>query len=198
MTGFSKKSTKFGQSHILKENILYTGNWSEMVEFEYEDEESTVRKWEAMRRKNLTSAVIIVAQLKPSNRYILIRQFRPPTKSYLIEFPAGLVDPGEDIKSAALRELVEETGYHGEIEKQSPKLFSSPGILSETISYVTVSVDENYYKNEMPVTKQEPGEFITVYLKHPNEIKEFLEEESKQGVLFDAKLFTYFMAKGIL
>ena len=135
MTKLSKKkSTNIGNSRILKENLLYRGNWTEMVEFKYEDEEKTVRKWEALHRKKQTPAVVIIAQLKPSNRYILIRQFRPPTKSYILEFPAGLVDSGEDIQSAAKRELMEETGFTGKIEKQSPSLFSSPGIISEEIS----------------------------------------------------------------
>jgi len=194
----NKKSPHLGNSRILKENLLYSGNWSEMVELKYEDEEKTVRKWEALHRKKQTPAVIIIAQLKPSNRYILIRQFRPPTKSYILEFPAGLVDIGENVQIAAKRELLEETGYSGKIEKQSPILFSSPGIISETVSFVNVSVDENNPKNLAPITKEEPGEFITVFLKYQEEIPEFFNKESKQGVLFDAKLYTYFMALGIL
>ena len=193
-----EKTPKIGSSHILDETILFRGNWTQMVELKYEDEEKKIRKWEAIHRKQQINAVAVVAQLKPSNRYILIRQFRPPTKSYILEFPAGLVDLDEDIHTAAKRELLEETGYFGEIEKQSPKLFSSPGITSETISYVNVSVDENYYKNKSPVPNQEPGEFITVFLKHAKEIKEFFISESEQGVMFDAKLYTYFMAQEIL
>ena len=195
---FEKKPSNIGHSRILKESLLYSGNWTEMVEFKYEDEEKKVRKWEALHRKKQTSAVIIIAQLKPSNRYILIRQFRPPTKSYILEFPAGLVDIGENARIAAKRELLEETGYSGKIEKQSPNLFSSPGIISESVSFVNISVDENNPKNIAPIAKEEPGEFITVFLKYPEEIPEFFNEESKQGVLFDAKLYTYFMALGIL
>ena len=199
MSGFSaKKVSRVGQSHVVDENILHRGHWSEMVELSYKDEKKQVRKWEAVNRKEQTAAVIIVAQLKPSNRYIIIRQFRPPTDSYILEFPAGLVDPGEEIEDAARRELIEETGFTGKVIKQSPSLFSSPGILSETVAFVQISVDENNFKNKQPEPKNEPGEFITVFLKYPHEISEFFHEEFQKGVLFDAKLYAYFLAQGIL
>ena len=112
MTKFSEKNhPDIGHSRLLKENLLYSGSWTEMVEFKYEDEEKTVRKWEALHRKKQTPAVIIIAKLKPSNRYILIRQFRPPTKSYIIEFPAGLVDSGEACKCEAKREQLDDLNH---------------------------------------------------------------------------------------
>ena len=42
MTRFSKK---IGSSRIIKENILYSGKWIEMVEFDYKDEENILRKY---------------------------------------------------------------------------------------------------------------------------------------------------------
>jgi ADP-ribose pyrophosphatase len=42
---------------------------------------------------------------------VLIRQFRFGIWSPTLEIPGGMVDPGEDPVSAALRELEEETGY---------------------------------------------------------------------------------------
>ncbi|GIS57675.1 MAG: hypothetical protein CM1200mP1_16130 [Candidatus Neomarinimicrobiota bacterium] len=41
----------------------------------------------------------------------LIKQYRYPVKSEMIEFPAGKLDPGEDPEKCASRELEEEIGY---------------------------------------------------------------------------------------
>jgi len=194
----SIKPGKAGTSRVLKEQLLYSGRWSELFEFSYEDDEKQVRKWEGLHRKHRAAAVIIIAKLKPSGRYILIRQFRPPTDNYILEFPAGLVDPGENAETTATRELLEETGYVGIVEKISPDLFSSPGILSETVTFAHLSVDEMLPENQQPVANNEPGEFITVFLKYPEEISTFFNEETEQNVQFDVKLYTYFMAQGLL
>lgn len=43
-------------------------------------------------------------------RIVLIRQYRYPVGRFVYELPAGLVEPGEDPRQAAVRELFEETG----------------------------------------------------------------------------------------
>jgi 8-oxo-dGTP pyrophosphatase MutT (NUDIX family) len=42
---------------------------------------------------------------------VLVRQYRHGTQRVTLEIPGGLVDPGEDPATAALRECLEETGY---------------------------------------------------------------------------------------
>ena len=164
----------------------------------YEDEKKQIRKWEGLHRRNNAEAVIIIAKMEPSERYIIIRQFRPPTNSYILEFPAGLVDKGETRDQTAIRELSEETGYVGEVEKISPRLYSSPGILSEAVSFAHMQVDENLPDNQRPTARNEPGEFITVFKKSVNEISEFFNLEFSRGVKFDVKLYSYFLAQGVL
>jgi 8-oxo-dGTP pyrophosphatase MutT (NUDIX family) len=44
-------------------------------------------------------------------RFVMVRQFRHGAGAITTEFPAGLVERGEDPRAAAARELAEETGY---------------------------------------------------------------------------------------
>ena len=46
------------------------------------------------------------------DRVVLVRQYRYPLGDYVYEFPAGLVEPGEAMTDAAVREFHEETGLH--------------------------------------------------------------------------------------
>lgn len=46
------------------------------------------------------------------DQVVLIRQYRYALDDYIYEFPAGLVEPGEEFHAAAARELFEETGLH--------------------------------------------------------------------------------------
>lgn len=42
---------------------------------------------------------------------VMVEQYRHGTDSVTLEIPGGIVDPGEDAVTAALRELAEESGY---------------------------------------------------------------------------------------
>jgi 8-oxo-dGTP pyrophosphatase MutT (NUDIX family) len=54
------------------------------------------------------------AQILPittADEAVLVRQYRHGARRVTIEVPGGLIDPGEDPATAALRECLEETGY---------------------------------------------------------------------------------------
>ncbi len=60
---------------------------------------------------NTPDGVLIYALYgEDRDRVVLVRQYRYPLGGYVYEFPAGLVEPGEDYRAAAIREFHEETG----------------------------------------------------------------------------------------
>jgi 8-oxo-dGTP pyrophosphatase MutT (NUDIX family) len=94
-------------------------------------------------------AAAIVA-LTGDQQVVLVRQFREAVGERLLEVPAGVLDePGERSEAAAVRELLEETGYraHGVVRLGS--VYSSPGFTDERI--------ELYRTQAEPEGQPEPG-----------------------------------------
>ena len=72
------------------------------------------------------------------DKVVLVRQYRYPLGGYVYEFPAGLVEPGEDIADAAVREMYEETGlvFTPIASPFSRPYFSSVGMTDESCCLV--------------------------------------------------------------
>lgn len=64
----------------------------------------------AVREVIRHQGAVCVVPLCADGDVLLVRQFRYPFGTVLLEAPAGKIDPGEDIFAAAKRELSEETG----------------------------------------------------------------------------------------
>jgi ADP-ribose pyrophosphatase len=76
---------------------------------------------------------VMVLALDEQERVVVLRQYRHPVRSRLVELPAGLLDvPGEDAVLAAQRELQEEAGLRAAHWEHLLTVHSSPGISEET------------------------------------------------------------------
>ncbi|MCR4735108.1 MAG: NUDIX hydrolase [Treponema sp.] len=79
-------------------------------------------------------AVVIIMHDKENKRILLNKEFRMAPGEWVINFPAGLIDEGENAQQAAARELKEETGLD---------LISIQDIWKESYSAVGFSDEKN-------------------------------------------------------
>ncbi len=163
------------------EKILYEGRWLAIKEQHYLNKDKQPVYWESISRKKTRKILVILAKMKPSNRYVLIKQFRPSINNTVIGFPAGLAN-SEDIQKEALKELKEETGYFGKVTAISPKLAFNPALTDEIVYVITVEIDEHDPENKYPIQSLEPAEEIEVVLVDESKVKDFLLKEHEKGV----------------
>ncbi|HEX3031164.1 MAG TPA: NUDIX hydrolase [Bacillota bacterium] len=78
-----------------------------------------------------TKNAVVILPLKEDGRVVMVRQIRPSVDEWLLELPAGGVEEGEELNSAARRELEEETGYKSGDLKLLAEFYPSPGITTE-------------------------------------------------------------------
>ena len=87
----------------------------------------------AQREVVLHPGGVAILALDEADNVALVRQYRYPLHGLLLELPAGKLDPGEDHRPAALRELSEETGLEAEELIYLGCLLASPGFCNERL-----------------------------------------------------------------
>jgi ADP-ribose pyrophosphatase len=89
-------------------------------------------------------------------RLLLIRQFRYPIGTYILELPAGKLDSGQPPAETVAREMEEETGHKAGSLTYGCAFYTSPGISDELI-HLFVARDLTPCSQRL-----EEGEHITV------------------------------------
>jgi ADP-ribose diphosphatase len=91
----------------------------------------------AVREVIRHSGSVVVLAVDDSHaepRILLERQYRYAAQDFMLELPAGRIDPGEDALKASKRELLEETGYTARKWTKALFFYPSPGFLEETMT----------------------------------------------------------------
>jgi len=88
---------------------------------------------------------------------VLLRQYRFAIKGQLWEIPAGKLDPGEEPRTCALRELEEETGYRAGRIVATGRVIPAPGFADECIHLFCA------YDLVAGETRREPNELIETH-----------------------------------
>ncbi len=115
-----------------------------------------------------------VVSLTQEGRVVLVRQWRQPLGDFTLELPSGGVDPGEDPREAAERELFEETGFRAVGLEHLISIHTSTGRTNELCYLFRCRAVRD---QEGP--RPEPTEFIEV-VELP--LGEALEQVSSGGI----------------
>ena len=107
------------------------------------------------------------------DQVVLIRQYRYPIAGYVYEFPAGLVEPGEDLLTSGAREMFEETGL-----TFRPVGFTNPFFMSVGMTDESCGTVFGYCEGQPTNCNQEASEEIQVIIADRDECRRILKEEN--------------------
>jgi len=165
---------------VIDSSVVSQSRFVTVIAVTYEDRQGNRKLWHMVSReerpKCLTGriqhpdAAIIVPFHRQADKLVLIREFRVPVGGPMYGFPAGLLDPDEELTTAAARELHEETGLElTRIYRRSPAVFSSAGITDEAIAMVFAEVT-----GQPSTLLNQDSEEIEILMLDRNEVRELL------------------------
>ncbi len=94
-------------SKIISSEKVFSTNWFDLVARKVAGQDLPYYCLEL-------SDYVSVLALTPDRKLLMVTQYRPAVGRFTLEFPSGHVDEGETPEGAAVRELVEETGYEAQ------------------------------------------------------------------------------------
>lgn len=131
-------------------------------------------------RENKADGVIIYSvycdEETKEEKLVLIRQYRCPIDDDIYEFPAGLVDAGEDFKTAGKRELKEETGLDF-VPIDASDMFTKPYFTTIGMTDESCGTVYGYANGTVSKEGQEENEDIEIVLANREEVRRILKEE---------------------
>jgi ADP-ribose pyrophosphatase len=118
----------------IKSRRVYTGKVISLDVDTVRFPDGSVGELEMVRHPGASAVVPFLSDPAGEDpQVLLIQQYRYATGGYLYEIPAGRLNPGEDPRECALRELKEETGCSAERVDELFTMYTTPGFTDEKI-----------------------------------------------------------------
>jgi ADP-ribose pyrophosphatase len=127
-----KPTSKFAKPKLISSKLSYKGKVFSVFTDKLEEPGGFVNTRDVIRHNGSVVILAVDESRNPADPDIILeRQYRHAAGQFLIELPAGRVEPGESTLAAAKREMIEETGYRAKRWTLLTKYFASPGFLGE-------------------------------------------------------------------
>ena len=122
-----------GKPELLGSKLAYKGRiFSVYTDTLIEPGDTQARSQDVIRHNGSVVILAMDEAVNPADpEVILIRQYRHAAGQFLLELPAGRIEPNEAPLAAAKREMIEETGFRAKKWIMLTKYFASPGFLGE-------------------------------------------------------------------
>jgi ADP-ribose pyrophosphatase len=120
------------RARLISSKLAYKGKVFSVYTDKVEEPGGSINERDVIRHNGSVVILAIDEAKNPSDPDVILeRQYRHAAGQFLLELPAGRIEPKEAPLAAAKREMIEETGFRAKRWTLLTKYFASPGFLGE-------------------------------------------------------------------
>jgi len=128
----SPAKSKARKALLISSKLAYKGKVFSVFSDKVQEPGGAINVRDVIRHNGSVVILAVDESRNPKDPDVILeRQYRHAAGQFLLELPAGRIEPNESPLAAAKREMIEETGYRAKRWTLLTKYFASPGFLGE-------------------------------------------------------------------
>ncbi|MDR5868509.1 ADP compounds hydrolase NudE [Halomonas koreensis] len=139
--------------HVLSRRSVARSRLFHVEEMELRFSNGAERTFERLGGSGRGAGAVMIVAMPDPEHVLLIREYAAGVEDYALTLPKGLVDPGEDLVSAANRELMEECGFGAHRIEPLVELTLAPNYMRHRMQ---VMLATDLYPRRLPGDEPEP------------------------------------------